>query len=111
MKISAAEAQWDTCEPCAMSLSRSAASPRTTRRRLLDPDSHALSWVATGSFDGQVQGLTELNRQQGDVRAGQLHAAGADDLLEHAGDGLPGSLIALVALAAHSCSGDAGSNG
>ena len=50
---------------------------------------HALSLVATGSLDGQVQGLNELNQQyERDVRAGQLHAAGADDLLEHARDGL-----------------------
>ena len=34
MKIAASEAQWNTCQPCGFSMpSRSAASPRTTRRR------------------------------------------------------------------------------
>ena len=42
----------------------------------------------------------------------QLHAAGADDLLEHARDGLFGEFSwRWSRSSAHSCSGDAGSNG
>ena len=44
--------------------SRSAASPRATRRPSFSiqiPD--CLSFLATGSLHGQVQGLNELNRQ------------------------------------------------
>ena len=64
MKISAAEAQWDTCEPCAMSLVQVGGfteNDQTPTFSIQIP--HALSWVATGSLDGQVQGLTELNQQ------------------------------------------------
>ena len=64
MKISAAEAQWDTCGPCAMSLFQVGGfteSDQTPSFSIEIP--HALSWVATGSLDGQVTGLTELNRQ------------------------------------------------
>ena len=64
MKISAAEAQWDTCQPCSMSLVQVGGfteNDQTPTFSIQIP--HALSWVATGSLDGQVQGLTELNRQ------------------------------------------------
>ena len=64
MKISAAEAQWDTCGPCAMSLFQFGGfteQDQTPTFSIQIP--HALSWVATGSLDGQVQGLTELNQQ------------------------------------------------
>ena len=64
MKISAAEAQWDTCQPCAMSLFQVGGfteNDQTPTFSIQIP--HALSWVATGSLDGQVQGLTELNQQ------------------------------------------------
>ena len=64
MKISAAEAQWDTCGPCAMSLFQVGGfteDDQTPTFSIQIP--HALSWVATGSLDGQVQGLTELNQQ------------------------------------------------
>ena len=90
MKISAAEAQWDTCGPCAMSLFQFGGfteQDQTPTFSIQIP--HALSWVATGSLDGQVQGLTELNQQyQAMYGPRQLHAAGADDLLEHARDGV-----------------------
>jgi cytochrome bd ubiquinol oxidase subunit I len=64
MKISAAEAQWDTCGPCSMSLFQVGGfteSDQTPSFSIQIP--HALSWVATGSLDGQVQGLTELNQE------------------------------------------------
>jgi cytochrome d ubiquinol oxidase subunit I len=65
MKIAASEAQWDTCQPCGFSLfqiggfSKSDPTPSfsITVPRLL-------SYMATGSFDGQVQGLNQLQKQE-----------------------------------------------
>ena len=72
MKISAAEAQWDTCQPCAFSLVQVGGfteDDQTPTFSIQIP--HALSWVATGSLDGEVQGLTESERSTSGVRAGQ----------------------------------------
>jgi cytochrome bd ubiquinol oxidase subunit I len=65
MKIAASEAQWNTCQPCGFSLfqiggfTKSDPSPSfsITVPRLL-------SYMATGSFDGQVQGLNQLQAQE-----------------------------------------------
>src|SRR5262249_55319770 len=65
MKIAASEAQWNTCQPCGFSLfqiggfSKSDPTPSfsITIPRLL-------SYMATGSFDGQVQGLNQLQQQE-----------------------------------------------
>jgi len=65
MKIAASEAQWSTCQPCSFSLfqiggfSKSDPTPSfsITVPRLL-------SYMATGSFDGQVQGLNPLQQQE-----------------------------------------------
>ena len=57
MKISAAEAQWDTCGPCAISLFQIGGfteSDQTPSFSIEIP--HALSCVSTGSLDGQVTG-------------------------------------------------------
>jgi cytochrome d ubiquinol oxidase subunit I len=61
MKIASTEAQWDTCQPCAFSLFQIGVSMRTTR-----PPSysiqipHLLSILATLSWDGEVQGMNEV---------------------------------------------------
>jgi cytochrome d ubiquinol oxidase subunit I len=82
MKISAAEAQWDTCQPCSMSLVQVGGFTEDDQTPTFSIDiPHALSWVATGSLDGQVQGLTELNQQYEAMFRAKLHTAGADDLL------------------------------
>jgi cytochrome d ubiquinol oxidase subunit I len=64
MKISASEAQWDTCTHCAFSLFQiggfSSQNP-TPSFSIEIPD--MLSYLATGSFSGQVQGLNQLNAQ------------------------------------------------
>jgi cytochrome d ubiquinol oxidase subunit I len=65
MKIAASEAQWNTCKPCGFSLfqiggfteSDPTASFSITIPRLL-------SYMATGSFDGQVQGLNQVQAQE-----------------------------------------------
>jgi cytochrome d ubiquinol oxidase subunit I len=65
MKIAASEAQWNTCQPCGFSLFQiggfSAQDP-TPRFAITIP--RLLSWMATGSFDGKVDGLNQLQHQE-----------------------------------------------
>jgi cytochrome bd ubiquinol oxidase subunit I len=65
MKIAASEAQWDTCEPCGFSLFQIGGftkSDETPSFSITVP--RVLSYMATGSFSGQVQGLNELQKQE-----------------------------------------------
>jgi cytochrome d ubiquinol oxidase subunit I len=65
MKIAASEAQWNTCEPCGFSLFQiggfSADDPNPTVSITVP---RLLSYMATGSFSGQVQGLNQLQAQE-----------------------------------------------
>jgi cytochrome d ubiquinol oxidase subunit I len=65
MKIAASEAQWDTCKPCGFSVFQiggfSAQDPDPSFAIVIP---RLLSWMATGSFDGQVQGLNQLQAQE-----------------------------------------------
>jgi cytochrome d ubiquinol oxidase subunit I len=65
MKIAASEAQWNTCQPCGFSLFQiggfSAQNPNPSFS-ITVPD--VLSWMATGSLNGKVQGLTQLQAQE-----------------------------------------------
>jgi cytochrome d ubiquinol oxidase subunit I len=61
MKIAATEAQWDTCQPCAFSLFQVGGfseDDQTPAFSIQIPK--LLSLLATGSLDGEVQGLTPL---------------------------------------------------
>jgi cytochrome d ubiquinol oxidase subunit I len=65
MKIAASEAQWDTCQPCAFSLFQIGGFTKddpTPSFSIQVP--RLLSYMATGSFSGQVQGLNELQTQE-----------------------------------------------
>jgi cytochrome d ubiquinol oxidase subunit I len=65
MKIAASEAQWSTCQPCGFSLFQIGGfttSDQTPSFSITVP--RLLSYMATGSFDGQVQGLNELQKQE-----------------------------------------------
>jgi cytochrome d ubiquinol oxidase subunit I len=65
MKIAASEAQWDTCQPCAFSLFQIGGfteDDQTPSFSIQVPK--LLSFLATGSFNGQVQGLTPIQRQE-----------------------------------------------
>jgi len=65
MKIAASEAQWDTCQPCGFSLFQIGGFTKddpTPSFSITIP--RLLSYMATGSFDGQVQGLNELQAQE-----------------------------------------------
>jgi cytochrome d ubiquinol oxidase subunit I len=65
MKIAASEAQWNTCQPCGFSLFQLGGfseNDQTPRFSITIP--RLLSYMATGSFDGQVQGLNQLQKQE-----------------------------------------------
>jgi cytochrome bd ubiquinol oxidase subunit I len=65
MKIAASEAQWNTCQPCGFSLFQIGgftAQDPTPSFSITVP--RLLSYMATGSFDGQVQGLNQLQKQE-----------------------------------------------
>jgi cytochrome bd ubiquinol oxidase subunit I len=65
MKIAASEAQWDTCQPCAFSLFQIGGftqDDRTPSFSLQVPG--LLSFLATGSFNGKVEGMNELQGQE-----------------------------------------------
>jgi len=65
MKIAASEAQWGSCQPCGFSLFQiggfSAQDP-TPSFSITIP--RLLSWMATGSFDGKVDGLNQLQHRE-----------------------------------------------
>ena len=65
MKIAASEAQWNTCDPCGFSLFQIGGfskSDETPSFSITIP--RLLSYMATGSFSGQVQGLNQLQQQE-----------------------------------------------
>jgi len=65
MKIAASEAQWNTCQPCGFSLFQIGGftkSDPTPAFSITIP--RLLSYMATGSFGGEVQGLNQLQAQE-----------------------------------------------
>jgi cytochrome bd ubiquinol oxidase subunit I len=65
MKIAASEAQWNTCQPCGFSLIQFGGftvEDQTPSFSVTVP--RLLSYMATGSFDGEVQGLNQLQAQE-----------------------------------------------
>jgi cytochrome bd ubiquinol oxidase subunit I len=65
MKIAASEAQWETCQPCGFSLFQIGGFTKndpTPSFSITIP--RLLSYMATGSFSGQVQGLNELQAKE-----------------------------------------------
>jgi cytochrome d ubiquinol oxidase subunit I len=65
MKIAASEAQWNTCQPCGFSLFQIGgftSQDPTPSFSITIP--RVLSYMATGSFSGQVQGLNQLQAQE-----------------------------------------------
>ena len=62
-KIAAAEAQWSNCQPCSFSLFQigGGANDETPTEIIAIP--HLLSVLATGTWNGAVEGLTSLQAQ------------------------------------------------
>src|SRR5436190_13610264 len=65
VKIAASEAQWNTCEPCGFSLFQIGGFSRQDEKPSFSITvPRVLSYMATGSFKGQVQGLNQLQAQE-----------------------------------------------
>jgi cytochrome d ubiquinol oxidase subunit I len=65
MKIAASEAQWNTCQPCGFSIVQFGGfTEEDEKPKFSITVPRVLSYMATGSFDGQVQGLNQLQAQE-----------------------------------------------
>ena len=64
MKIAAAEAQWETCQPCSFSLFQIGGGRNDENPTQVLEVPHLLSILATGTWNGKVVGLNELNQQE-----------------------------------------------
>ncbi|MGH8869152.1 MAG: cytochrome ubiquinol oxidase subunit I [Actinomycetes bacterium] len=62
MKIAAAEAQWETCQPCSFSLFQIGGGKDDKTPTQIIEVPHLLSVLATGTWDGKVVGLDETQR-------------------------------------------------
>ena len=63
MKIAAAEAQWDTCDPCSFSAFQIGGGKNDEDPQKVIAIPHLLSMLATLRWNGQVVGLNELQAQ------------------------------------------------
>ena len=63
MKISAAEAQWETCQPCSFSAFQIGGGNNDQDPTQIIEIPHLLSVLATGTWNGEVVGLNELQAQ------------------------------------------------
>jgi cytochrome bd-type quinol oxidase subunit 1 len=63
MKIAAAEAQWTTCQPCSFSMFQIGGGKEDQTPTQIIEIPHLLSLLATNSWNGQVEGLNEVNAQ------------------------------------------------
>ena len=89
MKIAAAEAQWNTCQPCSFSAFQVGGGKKDETPTKVIAIPHLLSILATNSWNGQVdraQPAAEAVRQA--VRARRLHPQRVHPVLVDAGDGL-----------------------
>jgi len=62
-KIAAAEAQWTTCKPCSFSLFQIGGGQNDKTPSQIIEIPHLLSLLATNSWNGEVVGLNELQKQ------------------------------------------------
>ena len=63
MKIAAAEAEWNTCQPCSFSAVQLGGYNNSPNPSKIIAIPHLLSLLATNSWNGQVVGLTQLQQQ------------------------------------------------
>jgi cytochrome bd ubiquinol oxidase subunit I len=100
MKISASEAQWDTCSHCAFSLFQVGGftkQDQTPSFSIEIPD--LLSYLATGSFSGTVQGLNALNDQYNALHGPGNYRPPVEAIYwSMRGMAYAGSFVALVAI-------------
>ncbi|MFE9878733.1 cytochrome ubiquinol oxidase subunit I [Streptomyces sp. NPDC005784] len=63
MKIAAAEAQWETCQPCSFSLFQIGGGNNDQTPTQILEIPHLLSLLATNHWNGKVLGLNQVNSQ------------------------------------------------
>ena len=63
VKIAAAEAQWQNCQPCSFSVFQVGGGKNDETPTQLIAIPHLLSVLATGTFNGAVVGLNQLQRE------------------------------------------------
>jgi cytochrome d ubiquinol oxidase subunit I len=63
MKIAAAEAQWNTCQPCSFSVFQIGGGNNDQTPTQILEIPHLLSLLATGTWNGKVVGLNQLQAQ------------------------------------------------
>src|SRR5947209_5714748 len=63
MKIAAAEAQWNNCQPCSFSAFQIGGGANDQTPKEIIPIPHLLSILATGTWSGAVTGLNQLQAQ------------------------------------------------
>ena len=63
MKIAAAEAQWEDCQPCSFSLFQVGGGKNDETPTQIIEVPHLLSLLATNTWNGAVEGLNEVNAQ------------------------------------------------
>jgi cytochrome d ubiquinol oxidase subunit I len=63
MKIAAAEAQWNSCKPCSFSAAQIGGGANDQTPTEIIPIPHLLSVLATGTWNGAVTGLNQLQAQ------------------------------------------------
>ena len=63
MKIAAAEGQWETCQPCSFSVFQIGGGNDDPNPTKIIEIPHLLSVLATGTWNGQVVGLNEVQAQ------------------------------------------------
>jgi cytochrome d ubiquinol oxidase subunit I len=101
MKISAAEAQWNTCSHCPFSLLQFGGfTPQdpTPSFSIEIPD--VLSYISTGSFSGTVHGLNDLNSEYQKAYGPGNYVPPPETIYwSMRGMAYLGSLVALVAVA------------
>jgi cytochrome d ubiquinol oxidase subunit I len=63
MKIAAAEAQWETCKPCSFSAFQIGGGKDDETPSQVIEIPHLLSLLATGSWNGEVKGLSQVQHE------------------------------------------------
>jgi cytochrome bd ubiquinol oxidase subunit I len=63
MKIAAAEAQWETCKPCSFSAFQVGGGKDDETPSQIIEIPHLLSLLATGTWNGEVKGLNQVQRE------------------------------------------------
>ena len=91
VKIAAAEAQWSNCQPCSFSAFQVGGGKNDETPTQLIAIPHLLSVLATGTFNGAVEGLNQLQKEDvKQIRTRQLHPERLHPVLVDARDGLSG---------------------